>query len=78
MFYLHLEVQPDQIDHLIAALWEAETLGIVEGDGFLEAFFLDAETARHFGTPLPAAERDWVQETKDAWPPWASGASTGA
>src|SRR2546423_1443613 len=69
MYYLRLEVAPERIDTLLAELWEAGTLGVVEGDGFLEAFFQDRETAARFGAPLPAAERDWVQETEDAWPP---------
>src|SRR3984885_1964750 len=69
MHYLHLDVEPERRDTLIAELWEAGTLGVVEGDGFLEAYFAEAETAARFGTPLAAAERDWVQETEDAWPP---------
>ena len=69
MYYLRLEVEPERHDTLIAELWEAGTLGVVEGDGFVEAFFEDPESAARFGAPLPAAERDWVQETQDAWPP---------
>src|SRR5256885_15638352 len=55
MYYLRLEVAPERIDTLLAELWEAGTLGVVEGDGFLEAFFQDRETAARFGAPLPAA-----------------------
>ncbi len=69
MYYLRLEVEPQGVDALIAELWESGTLGIVEGAGFIEAFFDDEEAAARFGTPLLAAERDWVQETEDAWPP---------
>lgn len=69
MYYLRLDVEPERHDTLIAELWEAGTLGVVEGDGFIEAFFADAETAGRFGTPILTAERDWVQETEDAWPP---------
>jgi len=69
MYYLRLEVEPERRDGLIADLWEAGTLGVIEGDGFIEAFFEDAETAGRFGAPILAAERDWVQETEDAWPP---------
>ena len=69
MYYLRLEAAPERIDTLLAELWEAGTLGVAEGDGFLEAFFADAESAARFGTPLRAEERDWVQETEDAWPP---------
>jgi len=69
MYYLRLEAAPERIDTLLAELWEAGTLGVVEGDGFLEAFFEDRESAARFGAPMGAAERDWVQETQDAWPP---------
>jgi len=69
MFYLRLEVEASATDALIAELWEAGTLGVIEGDGFLEAFFDDPETAAQFGVPLPAAERDWVKETEESWPP---------
>ena len=54
---------------LIADLYEAGTLGIIEHDGWLEAFFDDRETAAKFGEPSEAPEVDWVQQTKDAWPP---------
>ena len=32
-------------------LWEAGTLGITEGKGFVDAFFEDAEVASQFGEP---------------------------
>lgn len=73
MYRLHLEVAPALQDALIADLWEAGTLGVVEGEGFIEAFFEEPATAARFGTPLPAIERDWVQETEDAWPPILAG-----
>ncbi len=69
MYQIHIEVESSRHDTLIAELWEAGTLGVVEGDGFVEAFFDDFSTAARFGTPLQAPERDWVQETEDAWPP---------
>ncbi len=69
MYHLLIEVAPARHDTLIAELWEAGTLGVVEGDGFVEAFFDDFATAERFGTPLQAPERDWAQETEDAWPP---------
>jgi len=50
-------------------LYEAGTLGIIEHDGWVEAFFEDRETAAQFGDPVEAAEVDWVQRTEDAWPP---------
>jgi ribosomal protein L11 methyltransferase len=54
---------------LLADLYDAGTLGIIEHDGSLEAFFEDAAVAARFGTPVPVENRDWVQETYDAWPP---------
>jgi ribosomal protein L11 methyltransferase len=69
MYYLRLEVEPERHDTLIAELWEAGTLGIVEGDGFFEAFFEDAEPAARFGPPIQADDRDWAKATEDAWPP---------
>jgi ribosomal protein L11 methyltransferase len=69
MYCLRLEVEPERVDTLLAELWEAGTAGVVEGDGFLEAFFDDLEAAARFGTPILAADRDWVRETEDAWPP---------
>lgn len=69
MYSVHLAVEPERADTLLVELWEAGTAGVVEGDGFLEAFFDDFEAAERFGSPIRAADRDWVQETEDAWPP---------
>src|SRR6185369_9323104 len=69
MYYLHLEVEPERVDTLLAELWEAGTTGVIEGDGCVDAFFDDFAAAAAFGNPLQAADRDWVQETEDAWPP---------
>src|SRR4051812_2946795 len=74
MYYVHLDVQPERVDTLLAELCEAGTNGVIEGDGFVQAFFEDFETAVKFGSPLKAADRDWVQETEDAWPPLPVGA----
>jgi ribosomal protein L11 methylase PrmA len=54
---------------LLADLYEAGTAGIIEHDGWLEAFFEDAGTAARFGEPHAADDTDWVQRTYDAWPP---------
>ena len=54
---------------LIADLYEAGTLGLIEHDGWVEAFFDDRETALQFGEPSEAPDVDWVQQTQDAWPP---------
>jgi ribosomal protein L11 methyltransferase len=69
MVSVRVEVEPERHDELVAELWEAGTLGIVEGDGFVEAFFGDQAAATRFGEPIEAAEKDWVQATEDAWPP---------
>jgi ribosomal protein L11 methyltransferase len=54
---------------LLADLYEAGTLGLIEHDGWVEAFFDDRETAEKFGEPSEAPDVDWVQQTQDAWPP---------
>ncbi len=54
---------------LLADLYEAGTLGVIEHDGWVEAFFDDREAAAQFGEPSQAPEVDWVQQTQDAWPP---------
>jgi ribosomal protein L11 methyltransferase len=54
---------------LLADLYEAGTLGIIEHDGWIEAFFADREAAAQFGEPRQAPDVDWVQHTEDAWPP---------
>lgn len=54
---------------LIADLYEAGTLGLIEHDGWVEAFFADRETAARFGEPIEAPDVDWVKQTQDAWPP---------
>lgn len=69
MYCVRLEVEPERVDTLLAELWEAGTAGVVEGEGFVEAFFEDFEIAARFGSPIQSADRDWVQETEDAWPP---------
>ncbi len=69
MYHLRLDVEPERVDSLLADLWEAGTAGVIESEGFVEAFFEDFAAAQQFGTPLPAADRDWAQEAEDAWPP---------
>jgi ribosomal protein L11 methyltransferase len=59
----------DAHDALVAALYDAGTLGIVEGDGWLEAFFEEAGAAQEFGEARETADVDWVAATQDAWPP---------
>lgn len=54
---------------LLADLYEAGTLGIIDHDYELEAFFEDRSVAARFGEPQVVEETDWVQHTHDAWPP---------
>jgi len=54
---------------LTLRLWEAGTLGIAEGDGFIDAFFEDAETASRFGVPEAVTNVDWVARTEESFPP---------
>ncbi len=56
-------------DRLTADLWEAGTVGITEGDAYLDAFFEDPAAARRFGDPQPEADVDWVARTRAAFPP---------
>ncbi|HLH41403.1 MAG TPA: 50S ribosomal protein L11 methyltransferase [Bryobacteraceae bacterium] len=69
MYFVRLSPEPADYDRVVAELWEAGTTGIVEGHGFLEAFFEDGEAARGFGEPSRIADCDWVRHTQDAWPP---------
>jgi len=56
-------------EFLTLRLWEAGTLGITEGDGFVDAFFEDAEVASQFGVPQAVIDVDWVARTHAAFPP---------
>ena len=69
MVSVRVAVSPEMRDLLSADLWEAGTLGIVDRDGFLEAFFNDASEAARFGEPIESPATDWVKATEDAWPP---------
>jgi ribosomal protein L11 methyltransferase len=63
-------VRLENFDELVATrLWEAGTLGITEGDGFVDAFFEDADVASQFGEPKAVEEEDWVARTHEAFPP---------
>ncbi len=69
MVFVSIPVEPEDQDALIAALWEAGTLGVMEADGAVHAFFDDRETAACFGDPHESEPTDWVQATEDSWPP---------
>jgi ribosomal protein L11 methyltransferase len=73
MFSVRVDVEPEGSDALLADLWEAGTLGVIEGDGFVEAFFEDAANAQQFGEARPTMDVDWVRATQDAWPPVLAG-----
>ena len=63
-------VRLENADDLITLqLWEAGTLGITEGDGFVDAFFEDVEAASRFGEPQAIEDVDWVARTEEAFPP---------
>jgi ribosomal protein L11 methyltransferase len=54
---------------LLADLYAAGTLGVIEHDGWVEAFFEIRAAAAQFGEPQEAPDVDWVQKTEAAWPP---------
>jgi ribosomal protein L11 methyltransferase len=54
---------------LLADLYEAGTLGVIEHDGWVEAFFETRAAAAQFGEPREAPDNDWVRQTEAAWPP---------
>ena len=66
MFFVRLS---NDDDLLIGRLWEAGTLGVTEGDGYIDAFFEDAEIASQFGVPEAVVDVDWVARTHEAFPP---------
>ena len=80
MFCLFLTARPDQEDYLIAELWEAGTVGIVEEDGGIRAFFEgadDAVLASLFAEYSPQERLEtpinWVEKCQESWPPMRVG-----
>jgi ribosomal protein L11 methyltransferase len=71
---VRIPIEPEAFDTLIAALYDAGTAGIVEGSGWVQAFFEDAADAEPFGKPYETEDVDWVAATQDAWPPLSVGA----
>lgn len=53
----------------LAELYAAGTCGVIEHDGWLEAFFEDRESADRFGEPVECPVVDWERQNYDAWPP---------
>jgi ribosomal protein L11 methyltransferase len=73
MFSLFFRPSPDREDYLIAELWECGTTGIIEEDGGVRAFFDDLSLLKRFDSYAPELREeepvDWVQATREAWPP---------
>jgi ribosomal protein L11 methyltransferase len=69
MYIVRVPVDREDFDRLIASLWEAGTLGVEEGPGWVDAWFEEEADAREFGEPAEAPNVDWVKQTEDAWPP---------
>lgn len=69
MVSVRIPTEPENQDPLLAELMEAGTLGVTEGDGYLEAFFDDEAAARQFGEPVSVRDVDWVAQTRAAFPP---------
>jgi ribosomal protein L11 methyltransferase len=66
---VRIAVDPHDAERVAASLWEAGTAGIVEGPGYLEAYFEDAAAASAFGEPVAVPDVDWVARTRESWPP---------
>ena len=66
MVFVRLE---DSDELLTLRLWEAGTLGITEGDGYVDAFFEDATVASQFGVPQAVVDVDWVAQTEESFAP---------
>jgi ribosomal protein L11 methyltransferase len=80
LFSLLLAPRSDQEDCLIAELWEAGTVGIVEEEGGLRAFFEGSDTTilvARFAefSPQQRFEKptNWVQKCQESWPPMRVG-----
>lgn len=69
MYVVRVAFEPARADELTADLWQAGTLGIVEGPGYFDAFFDDVEAAKAFGEPIETPDVDWAAQTREAWPP---------
>jgi ribosomal protein L11 methyltransferase len=56
-------------DDRLAELYLAEPAGIIEHDGWYEAFFENRAAAERFGAVRESPAVDWAQRNYDAWPP---------
>lgn len=81
MFSLLIAVDAadSQRDLIVQRLWEAGTLGIVEGDQTLEAFFEDESVIDTLADLHPQRiepeDVDWEEETKRSFPPVTVGST---
>lgn len=80
MFSVYLECGAEAHDQLIAELNERGTLGVLELDSGVRAWFddevaVDDLVAEYDGivTDEPVTDDDWVQRTQDSFPPMAIG-----
>lgn len=53
----------------LTELYASDPAGIIEHDGWFEAFFEDRAAAALFGEPVECPPIDWARHTRDAWPP---------
>lgn len=84
MFTVRLPYTHDSKDEQIEDLHEAGTLGILEEEQYLVAWFENQETAARFGVAEAAPEKDWSTSWQDPWsarlvgdrfylvPPWVT------
>jgi ribosomal protein L11 methyltransferase len=78
MISIYLECDPEERDALIAELHERGTLGVLELGSGLRAWFEDDAglqdvIERYDGEILVEEDVDWVQRTRDSFPPLAIG-----
>ena len=69
MFTVRVVSAPDERDALIADLHEAGTLGILEEEQHLVAWFDTEEVAARFGTVEVAPAQDWSTAWQQVWTP---------
>ncbi len=75
MFTVRIPCPAVERDEKIAALHEAGTLGILEEEEDLVAWFADEATAAGFGEAEPAATQDWSVAWQESWVPRLVGES---
>lgn len=66
-FLVRIPSPPDQRDSLLEQLQEAGTIGVLEQDDWVEAWFGDLAAASRFGDALLAPTTDWEAEYRSRW-----------